>query len=521
MIKKATYILIFFLPFFELIAQEKVLAPLGSDVKDEYILSGTEKTLSSGFFPITNEKANIVLREKDSTRNWVYRKLFQEHFLQKKTDYFFLAVDPIINIAIGDERLQNNGELLFRNTRGAQAMGQLGEKLSFYTAFFENQARFADFRSTYFSSRGEQRHNGLEYVTSNATIPNGGRTKPFKTTGFDYASSMSYLRFEPIKQLSVHLGNDPSFIGWGHRSMLLSDNSFNFTHLKIDWEIIAGLKYSLIRGKQLNLLRKRYTDFVEPPFERKGTGMHYLSYTPIKSLTIGLFESTTYLRDEATSDQPLSSYFYQPLIGLNTAIVGAENKDLRNIMGINLGWRFHLNHMIYAQGVSGDLINSQYGLQFGYRGTDLFTIKNLQFQVEYNKASERLYAARNRRMAYTHFNLPLAHTLGNGFDEIIVRAGYQWKGISLDVKNIYYSANEMMPFKNALFESKSDFVQNTPVTVNYTAVELGYLVNKATMLTVFARGVYRQSSSELNGAINHGLIFFGLKSNLFNNYMDF
>lgn len=518
-----TYISFTFIISSMAIGQEQVLAPLGSDLKDEYILSGDEKNLGTGFFPVTNKEANRTIPEQELSRSWFYRKLFQEHFLQKNNSKFFLAVDPLLNISGGSEQLQNstNPELLFRNTRGAQAFGQLGEKFSFYTAFFENQARFVDFRTTYFESRGEQRHNGLEYVVSNATIPNGGRTKPFKTTGFDYASSMSYLRFQPLTNLNIHFGNDPSFIGWGHRSMLLSDNSFNFTHLKIDWEILPGLKYTIIRGKQLNLLRKRYTDLVEPPFERKGIGIHYLSYSPVKSLTIGLFESTVYLRDEAESSYAVSPYFYNPLIGVNSSVIGSENKKTRNFLGVNIGWRFHSNHMVYSQFISGDLGNSEYGLQFGYRGNHLFSIENLQFQVEYNQASDRLYSARNRRMSYTHFNLPLAHTLGNGFEEIIIRTGYEWKGITLNLNHVYYSSNEMMQFKSALFDSKNDFVQNTPETVNYTSVELGYVVNKATMLTVFTNAVYRQSSSELNGNVNHGLIFLGIKSNLFNNYMDF
>ncbi len=501
--------------------QQQILAPLGSEVKDDYILSGDDNTISTGFFPITNELANRSIPEKDLSKGWFYRKLFKEHFLQKNNSRFFLAVDPLINIAGGNERLQNNSELLFRNTRGAQAMGQLGEKFSFYTAFFENQARFADFRSTYFESRGEQRYNGVEYVVSNATVPNGGRTKPFNTSGFDYAASMSYVRFQPLKKLNIHFGNDPSFIGWGHRSLLLSDNSFNFTHLKIDWEIIPGLKYSLIRGKQLNLFRKRNTNLVEPPFERKGIGIHYLSYSPIKSLTIGLFESSVYLRDEAESSQSISPYFYNPILGLNSSLAGNENAEMRNFIGVNIGWRVHRNHMFYSQFISGDLENPEYGFQFGYRSNDLFTLENLQFQVEYNQATDRLYAARNRRMSYTHFNLPLAHTLGNGFEELIIRAGYEWKGITLNVKHIYYTANEMMQFKSALFDSKNDFVQNTPETVNLTSVEFGYIMNKSTMLTVFANATYRQSTSTVNGNVNHGLVFLGIKSNLFNNYMDF
>lgn len=514
------HILFFFLVL-QSAAQNEVLAPLGGSAKDQYLLNSDSAAITTGFFPTTNESVGVRYVSSPDDRGWFSRKLFNEHFIEKKGKAYFLAVDPLLNISIGDERLQNSGEeFLFRNTRGAQAQGQLGEKFAFYTAFFENQARFADFRSDYFTARGEQRFNGTDYVTSNAVVPNGGRTKPFNVTGFDYASSVSYIRFKPFKQLSIHFGNNPSFIGWGHRSLLLSDNSFNFTHLKIDWQITPTLSYTVLRGKPLNLLRKQFTNFVEPPFERKGIGIHYLNYKPFKNLSIGIFESSIYLRDEATSSQALSNYFYNPLIGLNTAIIGQENGEVRNFMGVNIGLKFKKN-LIYTQFVSGDLTQNQFGIQFGYRGNDLFTVKNLQLQLEYNQGSDRLYAAQNERLAYTHFNLPLAHTLGNGFEELILCTRYSWKGIYLSLQHNFYSANEMMQFKSALFESKHEVIQETAVQVNLSILEMGYVINQKTRLTVFGNGTYRQESSDVSGNINHGIIRFGIRSDLFNNYMDF
>ena len=146
MLNRLSYLLFTIIPFFGL-SQEHLLAPISTSAKSNYILSGEGKAIQNGYFPITNSEANISLEDKDSTRGWFYRKLFQEHFVQKDYNHFFLAVDPIVNIAGGDERLQNNDEFLFRNTRGAQAMGQLGKKFTFYTAFFENQARFVDYRT--------------------------------------------------------------------------------------------------------------------------------------------------------------------------------------------------------------------------------------------------------------------------------------------------------------------------------------------------------------------------------------
>ncbi|HZH86961.1 MAG TPA: hypothetical protein VFD77_06575 [Brumimicrobium sp.] len=501
---------------------QEILIPAARNVKDEVLFSGTDKTLiGNGFFPISYSNANYTIPTKDTSRSWIVRKLFTEHFIQKSGDDFFLAVDPLFNMSLGKEQLQNTPDYLFQNTRGAQAFGHLKNRLSFYTAFYENQARFVDYQNDYFIDRGEYYPNSGTYTQSNAVVPNGGRTKAFKSNGFDYASAISYVRLTPIKQLALQFGNAPRFFGWGHRSLMLSDNSYNYTHLSIDWEIIKGLTYTFMRGKQLNLIRKVHTNMVESPYERKGIGVHYLSYRPIPSLVIGLFESTVYLRDEATTSQRVNPYFYQPLIGVNTLANGEENADMKNLVGLNLGWRFHPNHMVYAQTVSDDFSNMEYGFQLGYRTGNTFGIEHLRFQLEYNQASKRLYAADNHRMAYTHFNLPLAHTLGNGFKEVVVRAAYQWKRMFIEAGAVYYEANQPMDGKTNLFQSKQVVFSENNTTVLNGNVELGYLVNPATSLRVFVNANYRTSTSDFGGSLNYGVVSFGLRSALSNQYFDF
>jgi hypothetical protein len=516
--------LLFFIVFWISLSvwNQEILIPSASNVKDEVLFSGAHQSIiGNGFFPISFTDANYNIPIKDTTHSWIARKLFAEHFIQKSGDDFFLAVDPLFNISIGKEQLQNTPDYLFQNTRGAQAFAQVNNKFSFYTAFYENQARFVDYQSDYFRERGEYYPNSGIYIQSNATVPNGGRTKPFKTNGFDYASAISYVRYTPIKQLAIQFGNAPRFFGWGHRSLLLSDNAYNYTHLSIDWEIIKGLTYTFMRGKQLNLMRKVHTNMVESPYERKGIGVHYLSYRPIPSLVIGLFESSVYLRDEATTSQRVNPYFYQPVIGLNTLANGGESADMKNLIGLNIGWRFHPNHMLYAQTVSDDFSQLEYGFQLGYRTGNTFGIEHLRFQIEYNQASKNLYAADNQRMAYTHFNLPLAHTLGNGFNELVVRAGYQWKRIFIEAAAVYYEANQPMDAKTNLFQSKQvAFSENNTKVLN-GSIELGYLVNPATRLRVFINANYRTSASDFGESLNYGVFSFGLRSALSNQYFDF
>ena len=450
------------------------------------------------------------------------RKLFSEHFIQQSNKDFFLAIDPLMNLSVGQEQLQNSPDLLFQNTRGAQAFGQIKDKFSFYTAFYENQSRFVKYQNDYFVDRGETYpNNSIGSKKQNAVVPSGGRTKPFKENGFDYASAVSYVRLTPIDKLAIQFGNAPRFYGWGHRSMLLSDNSFNYTNLTIDWEIIKGLTYTFMRGKQLNLNRKVYTEMVEAPYERKGIGVHYLSYSPVSSLVIGLFESTVYLRDEVTTSQRVNPYFYQPIIGINTAANGTETSDMKNMFGLNLAWKFHPQHMLYAQAASDDLKNMEYGIQLGYRTGNTFNVENLNFQLEANVATSNLYAANNQRMAYTNFNLPLAHTLGNGFTELIIRGNYQLKGVFVDAKIVYYQADQPIEGKTRLFDSKTSVSLSNDVRVMNTNLEFGYEFNPATQLRMFVNVNYRTSVYELGSDIDYGAVSIGIRTALTNQNFDF
>lgn len=464
-------------------------------------------------------------------KSWLARKWHKEHFLEiidttsEKKDVW-LVINPIVNLQAGKEN--PSGRTVFQNTRGAEAHGRI-KNVEFYTAFFENQARFAQFQQAYFDARGEQRLNALgEYVTDNAIIPMGGRTKPFKDDAYDYASSTSFVRYTHKfgndfgKKLALELGNTPHFVGWGHRSLLLSDNSFNATSLKIEFEINAKLTYTKINAKHLNVMRRQFTTSVESPYEKKNYSAHYLAYKPSRNTTIGFFEATLYFREDSVQSQWMHPLYFNPVPLLNTAVFGWENQAAKSLLGINFAQRIRDNHLLFAQVATDQLgQNSAYALQVGWTWLNPFRLHNLTLHTEFNKASERMYAAENRRLAYTHFNLPLAHTLGNGFDELIGRVFYHYKSFYTQLHCVMYQSDQPMFDQSHLFESRDSPVNSNQQRVSYNEIELGYMFNGRTQLSVFARGVYRYSVGELEGANTTTMVFFGIRNRLFNQYTDF
>lgn len=532
--KKVLLILFFVFLFIKTGILQEMLLPVGERFKQEqYLTVNQDALIGNGFFPATEGDFQFVYAQyynsSERARSWFNRKLFNEHFFEVRGEDYFLSIDPLMNLQLG-KTADSDSINLFQNTRAFQVQGEVMGSVSFYTAFFENQARFADFQTTYFEDRGEQRYSESKghYDTINAVIPGGGRTKPFKEGAFDYASAISYVRYRPADFLAVQFGNHPQFVGWGYRSLLLSDNSFNFSNLKVDWSIGDRWAFTTVHGKQLNLFRRirrlgdtTFVTTVEEPYEKKNYSAKYLTFQPNENWSIGLFESQVYFREDSIQSEWMHPLYFNPLPLLNTAVYGWEDKDAKSLIGLNFAWRFWKSKVLYGQFVTDEVSNNsmQWGAQIGVKSNNLFGIKGLFLQGEFNTATDQLYAANNRRLAYTHFNMPLAHTLGNGFSEVIAKIHYEFKRIYIDFHGVRYTANRPIQNMQSLFNSKGDY-ENENTVVLLLETELGYCFNSRTKLAAFVKGVYRNEKIE-NRNNQTNLFFIGLKTNVFNRYFDF
>jgi|TARA_B110000908_G_C10157642_1_gene404414 hypothetical protein len=135
-------------------------------------------------------------------------------------------------------------------------------------------------------------------------------------------------------------------------------------------------------------------------------------------------------------------------------------------------------------------------------------------QFEYNKVGTDLYTAEAPNMSYTHYNLPLAHPKGQGFDELIVRANISIKRFYGESKTVCYwlkNYNEriLLPMNNESVEIEDVIV--------HQQFELGYRINPKINFCFFGRAVLRVSDIEPTQLLLH----VGLSTNLFNSYNDY
>ncbi len=515
-VKKSIFLLTVFNAFSTLSQQN--LIPIHSFYKDhQFANKGNEPYNGGSFFPVNESKYDLITIINDSSKQY-YKftdVLFKKYLVEVKGKDFYIKLSPAIDFSIGRDISDTISRTLFQNTKGIHAEGSLFKSFSFSTSLYENQGRFANYETAYYSSLGELYPGDSVYGRQNAVIPGGGRTKPFKGDGFDYAYAVGYFVYAPFKFLSVTAGNNSQFVGDGHRSLLLSDNSYSAPYFRIDWDIHPKFSFSYMRSRHMNLMRRPATSSVESYYEAKGYSVNYFTYKPSKKIALSLFESGEWNRGDSITSKHSHPLFYNPIPFLSGLALKNKN-EVVSLIGLNIGYQVGKLHRLYAQFAINDYDTKKLGFQIGYRGYNYFGLKDFMLQVEYNYTSSNLYQSDNPRLNSSHFNMPLAHVKGNGFQEILLRTNYEIKRIYAEVTAVYYmlsnySSTSLLPtYASPTLSSNNVF---------YGCVEVGYRFNRKMNFSVFGNYTYRTINDQ--NVLTTNQLNIGVRTGFINHYKDF
>ena len=205
--------------------------------------------------------------ERTIEKKWkqkAWDKFLNDDIITLYRDKVWFAVNPLMNFDFGYE--SNESQTRYVNTRGFEAKGEIGKGFSFYTSFYENQATFVNYLDS--------------TIRSLRVVPGQGLVRGFKGDGFDYAYAEGYIAWNAGKYFDFQLGYDNNFIGDGYRSLLLSDNVFNYPYLKITakfWHINYMVLYS-----QMMDINTKWSENLG--FAKKWTTTHYLSWAASKKV---------------------------------------------------------------------------------------------------------------------------------------------------------------------------------------------------------------------------------------------
>lgn len=456
---------------------------------------------------------------KSGAKSYLYRKLRKEHLFTINDSPFEVNIDPVFNLELGQDL---GTKTTFINTRGFWLEGNIGSKFAFSSSFYENQGKFIDYIDT--------------YIRTNNVVPGQGSIKPFNE-GFDYAMASGYVSYTPSKYFNFQFGHDKNFLGDGYRSLLLSDNSFNYPFLKITTNVWK-IKYVNLYAQFLDI---QASHTYELGYKKKYGTFHYLSWNITKRINLSLFESVIWQASDSTGSRGFDITYLNPVIFYRPVEFSLGSPD-NALMGLNLKFKVNSNNLVYGQLIldefklneikngAGWYANKQ-AFQLGGKAFSLLGFTNLDFQTEFNFVRPFMYSHDVVLSNYAHHNQALAHPLGSNFWESVSFLRYRYKSFFVEAKFMYsiHGADTMgLNFGNDLYQSYlsryseyGNYVgQGLKTTLIYEDIRLVYIVNPKTNLNIEV-GFSNRSESNTLSSIKSNFFYIGFKTSLTNSYYDF
>jgi hypothetical protein len=432
-------------------------------------------------------------------------KVFVEDLLlvKSKEKKFQFKVDPLLNFEFGRDTEDTLQRSLYTNTRGFIASGSIGKDFYFETMLSENQSVFPNYIETY------NRNTGI--------VPGQGRWKTFKSRGFDYAFSSGFFSYQPSKHLNIQAGHGKQKIGQGYRSLLLSDNSFNYPFARFTQQWFKGrLQYTNIYAAFMNLrsASEKIVPNTERIFQKKAASFQYLSLNLSKWFNLGFFQGLIWRVGDKNNVQHIEWQYVNPVIFTNLAYYGLNNRN-NILIGGDLNIKITNRISVYAQVMADDLSNTRvigngFGYQAGIKYFNAFKVKNLFLQAEYNDVSESSYTSPitdTSDQSYSHYNQNIAYTPGYG-KEFVGILDYKYHRITFNARYNY----QYYTYLNYGFSD-----------VQYVNLKLGYTVNPAYNANISIGLTYRLQDYFGFSVSNNktAYVYLSFKTTLFNSYYDF
>ncbi|MFN7014452.1 MAG: hypothetical protein ACK4ON_09315, partial [Bacteroidia bacterium] len=331
-----------------------------------------------------------------------------------------IVANPILNAQLGNENWQElsvgiNATLQYKNDLAGGVQYNYGNSL------------FPQFLDTFIQQKNIVPGQGYAFVKNGRYI---------------YQNTAAYLSYQPSNYFLFEIGNGKHFIGDGYRSLMLSDNANNNPYFKINTKVWK-LQYTNLF---MQLDDVRFSNGSRADFKKKYASIHYLSWNLSKRLNIGFFESIVFETRDSTAAFYYDVNYLNPVIFYRPVEYSIGSGD-NALMGVNARYRLFNGIIIYGQAVIDEFLlkeirarkgwwANKYALQVGLKWLDLFSIKNLSFQSEYNFVRPFTYTHGSILQNYGHFNQPLAHPQGANFEENVMMLRYFYKRLGIEIKSV-------------------------------------------------------------------------------------
>lgn len=480
-----------------------------------------DTVVHSGLKPMLQGRAdltNVMGHRVDTARYyyWHTAKLFRDHLFEVKEGEFRLTVDPLFQLEagqdFGDESEYSDTTSLYMNTRGVLIAGDVGDRISFTTMFHESRGGLPSFVH--------------DQVRATDVLSGQGRVKYFHGRMVDFGWSQANLSVAIRPWLNAQVGHGKHFVGHGYRSVLLSDHAPPAPFLKLSaLTRNRRFQYSTWHTKLMHGAmpadRLPTGESSESLFYWMRARFHHLS-VDLGRVQLGLFEATLFRNIDATGVRPFNALELNPVIGLNTLMLGLGNDD-KCVVGGDA--RVKLTDKLYAYGQLAVDAPDRNAWQAGLRAFDVVR-RDLHIQVEYSTASPFMYMSDPAQQAYMHMGHPLAHPLGASFRELVAIAdagfGRFWMQAKLNLaeyeRDLSSTHNHGTDLNLPDIEVGSE---DGPVTRQLTFLDLNasYLFNPNTNMRAVL-GLWRRDAPGEDPGRQASYVYLAIRTSVFNRYYD-
>lgn len=371
----------------------------------------------------------------DRGRSYMKRGIFKTfyrhpaHFLHADVPNFQIMLNPVVGVRTGFETEDAPKQIKLFRTYGFELRGQIDDFFGFYAYVTDNQVLFPEYVR--------------QYVRKNDAIPGAGYHKQYQgEAGYDYFQARGYVTFSATDHVHFQFGYDKNKIGYGHRSLFLSDFGNDYLFFKINARVWK-LNYQSIFAQ----LVKDYggVSTVDTNLVRKYAAIHHLSWNIGKRFNMGIFEGVVFARPDVFELQYLNPLIFfrsieQAIGSPDNALIGIDFRALIarrfSLYGQLLLDELNFGNEFGTVTEDGETIEgsvfkpnkwwgSKIGAQLGIEYIDVFGWNGMDAAMEFNFVRPFTYGHSGEISNWSHYNQALAHPLGANLTEIITLLRYQ------------------------------------------------------------------------------------------------
>lgn len=259
-------------------------------------------------------------------------------------------------------------------------------------------------------------------------VPHWGKAVSINRS-WEYLNSVNgEITYTPNRFLSFQLGKDKHFWGDGYRSLFLSDNAPSFPYFATSltiWKIKYTSFFGVMRDDTIGNYSRLLTKYAS---------MHFLSWNATKRLNFNFFEAVVWRHRDDSLHRGLSINYLNPFLFYRPVEYNLGSPD--NVL-IGFGSHYLVGNslLLYGQLMFDefnykDMVKAngwwanKYAYQVGIKWFDLFQVRDLYLQMEYNHTRPFTYGHSYPLQNYGSMLQPLAHPLGTNFREALLILRY-------------------------------------------------------------------------------------------------